>query len=80
MQDPEAVLLGEPPGDERAAARARVGLDAEERRREVGRQLGDERFEVSGLEDLVQVPARSTPPRARCATACRPPSRLVLAR
>jgi hypothetical protein len=50
------TVLGEPLRNEGAVARARVGLDAEERRCAVGRQLGNERVEVGGLEDLVQVP------------------------
>src|SRR5215210_9424368 len=56
VHDLHAVLLGEPLRDERAVARLRVALDAEERRRPVGRQLFDQRAEVGAVEHLVQVP------------------------
>ena len=58
MEDLRAVLRGEPLGDERAVAGSGVALDAEECRRPVGRQLGDERVEVDLVEDLVQVAGR----------------------
>src|SRR4051812_71270 len=53
VDDPKAVLLGEPLGDQRAVTGLGVAFDAEERRD--ARQLGDQRIEVGRLEDLVQV-------------------------
>ena len=54
-RDPE--LRGEAVGDQRAVARLRVGLDAEERGCAGRRQLIDERVEVGAVEDLARVTA-----------------------
>ena len=56
MEDLRALLLGETFGDERAVARFRVALDAQERCGVSHRQLAEERCEVGAVEDVVQVP------------------------
>ncbi len=67
MLDADAVVACEPLGDERAVARRRVALDAEERRDALGRQRGRDGVEVGAVEDLprVALDVRVREPRAR---------------
>jgi hypothetical protein len=55
--DRDAVLLGQPLGDQRAVAGLRVALDTEQRCGPIARQCRDNRCEVGAVEDLGGVAA-----------------------
>jgi hypothetical protein len=55
--DRDAVLLGQPLGDQRAVAGLRVALDTEQRCGPAARQRRDDRREVGAVEDLGGVAA-----------------------
>nr|WP_328816735.1 epoxide hydrolase N-terminal domain-containing protein [Nonomuraea cypriaca] len=55
--DRDVVLLGQPPGDQRAVAGLGVAFDTEQRRGPTARQLRHDRREVGAVEDLGGVAA-----------------------